>query len=276
MSANSGSVDHSLQPGLTPAQLEAFARDGFLAMRQLASVERVASMRSRVLEQVEQSIEPIEYEADVAYPGAPNSRNAEGGHTARRLLQAYDRDPLFADWTADARVTAIAAQLLDSWDVWLTPNHHNCVMTKQPRFSTATAWHRDLRYWSFQTPRLVNAWLALGDETLANGCMQVLPGSHHRTIAAEQLDDAQFLRPEHADNAALIDTAVDVTLAPGDVLFFDARVFHAAGANTTDDIKLSMVASYFGADNAPVPGSRSARLPAIHVRRAPDANTSQE
>lgn len=268
MSEFTDTTDHSLQPGLTPAQLEAFAQDGFLIMRQLASAERVAAMRSMVLEQVEHGVEPIEYEADVAYPGAPASRDAEGGLTARRLLQAHGRDPLFSEWTADARVTAILAQLLDSWDVWLTPNHHNCVMTKQPRFSTATAWHRDLRYWSFKTPRLVNAWLALGDETPANGCMQLLPGSHHLDVAPEQLDEAQFLRPEHPANGALIDSAVEASLAPGDVLFFDAGAFHAAGANTTEDMKLSVVTSYFGADNAPIDGTRSASRPAIHVRHA--------
>lgn len=262
----SDAVEHSLQPGLTPAQLQVFARDGFLVMRRLASAERVAAMRALVLEQVEHGVEPIEYEADVAYPGAPASREAAGGMTARRLLQAYERDPLFADWAADTRLCAIVAQLLDSWDVWLTPNHHNCVMTKQPRYSTATAWHRDLRYWSFKTPKLINAWLALGDETSANGCMQLLPGSHHQTIAPDQLDEAQFLRPDHRANQGLIASAVEATLAPGDVLFFDAGVFHAAGANSTDAIKLSVVTSYFGADNAPIAGTRSARQPAIHVR----------
>ncbi|MDA3920766.1 MAG: phytanoyl-CoA dioxygenase family protein [Salinisphaera sp.] len=262
-------IGATLQPGLTPAQLAVFAEDGFLIMRQLASVERIAAMRSMVLDHIEKRLEPIEYEADVAYPGAPASRQAEGGDTARRLLQAYDRDPLLAEWAADKRLTAIAAQLLDSFDVWLTLNHHNCVMTKQPYFSTATAWHRDLRYWSFQTPRLVNAWLALGDENTANGCMHLLPGSQHAMLSEDALDDAQFLLPNHPDNKPLIDSAVDAKLAPGDVLFFDAGTFHAAGANTTDERKLSVVTSYFGADNAPIAGTRSARRPAVHVRKAP-------
>jgi phytanoyl-CoA hydroxylase len=114
---------------------------------------------------------------------------------------------------------------------------------------------------------LVNAWLALGDETPDNGCMRLLPGSHHLTQAPERLDKAQFLRPEHADNAELIATAVDAELTPGDVLFFDAGVFHAAGANTTDELKLTVVTTYFGAGTQPVSGTRSARRPAIVVRQ---------
>jgi len=264
-------IDPVTQPTLTPAQRAAFARDGFLAMRQLASAERLNAMRSVVLDHVERHIEPIEYEADVAYPGAPESRTAAGGDTPRRLRQAYDRDPLFAKWATDDRLTAIVAQLLESDTVWLSRGHHNCVMTKSPRYSTATAWHKDLRYWAFETPRLVNAWLALGDETPANGCMRLLPGTHRMRFDADRMDTDQFLREDMPENTTLIETATEAALAPGDVLFFDAGVLHAAGANSTDQRKLSMVTTYYGADNAPVPGSRSARLDPIPARVSPHA-----
>lgn len=263
--------DMSLQPALTPAQRSVFVRDGFLVMRQLASAERLNAMRSVVLDHVERHVAPIEYEADVAYPGAPDSRSAEGGDTPRRLRQAYDRDRLFADWATDDRLTAIVAQLLESDAVWLSRNHHNCVMTKSPRYSTATAWHRDLRYWSFETPRLINAWLALGDETPANGCMRLLPGTHRMHFNADRMDADKFLREDLAENVELIDTAEDAALAPGDVLFFDAGALHAAGANATDERKLSIVTTYYGFDNAPVPGSRSAQLDPIPARMAPHA-----
>ncbi|MGN8158201.1 phytanoyl-CoA dioxygenase family protein [Salinisphaera sp. RV14] len=261
----------ALQPRLTPAQNEVFARDGFLVMRQLANAERIAAMRSIALDHLERAVEPLEYEADVAYPGAPASRLAEGGDTVRRLLDAFDRDHWFADWAADDRLTAIVAQLLDSTTVWLTPNHHNCVMTKAPAYSSATAWHRDLRYWSFARPHLVNAWLALGDETPENGCMRLLPGSHRMEIGADRLDDAQFLREDLPANAELIATAEYAELAPGDVLFFHAGLFHAAGANAGPERKIAVVTSYFGRDNAPVAGTRSARRPAIQVREASHA-----
>ncbi len=253
---------------LTDVQRGAFEHDGFLVMRQLASAERLAAMRGIALEHAGTHIAPIEYEADVAYPGAPASRSAEGGQTPRRLLQAYNRNPAFAEWAADARVTAIVAQLLDSAMVYLSRNHHNCVMTKHPRYSTATGWHKDLRYWSFVQPTLVNAWLALGDETPANGCMRLLPGTHNQIFDGQRMDADQFLRQDLSENRALIDSARTAALAPGDVLFFHAGAFHAAGRNTTDELKLSVVTTYYGADNAPIPNSRSARLDPIRVREA--------
>src|SRR5699024_72312 len=168
----------------------------------------------------------------------------------------------------DARLTAVVAQLLGSGTLYLTRNHHNCVMTKHPRYSTATGWHKDLRYWHFQQPELVNAWLALGDETPENGCMQLLPGTHKQNFDGDLLDADQLLR-DHLDiNQPLIATAKTVPLAPGDVLFFHAGAFHAAGRNTTDTLKLSVVTTYHTPDNAPVPGSRSARLEPVLARQA--------
>jgi len=266
----SARIDMPTQSGLTHNQCDAFARQGFLVLRGLADSARVDALRALVLDHAASGVEPIEYEADVAYPGAPASRTADGGDTPRRLLQAYDRHRLFADWACDEQLTAIVAQLLDTDTLWLTRNHHNCVMTKHPRFSTATAWHKDLRYWSFHTPRLVNAWLALGEETPANGGMRLLPGTHRTRFAAERMDSDQFLRADRADNAALIETAHEVAMAPGDVLLFDAGVLHAAGANTTDALKLSLVTTYYGAENRPIPGTRSARLESVCVREARD------
>ena len=74
--------------------------------------------------------------------------------------------------------------------------HHNCVMTKQPRFSSDTGWHQDVRYWHFERPELVNVWVALGDETPENGCLRVIPGTHAGTFRPEQFDAAKFLRAD--------------------------------------------------------------------------------
>lgn len=250
---------------LTQAEQTAFVRDGFLIVRGLASAQQLRSMRGVTLTHLRDSIEPIEYEADVAYPGAPHSREAEGGLTARRLLQAHDRDPAFRDWALNAHTTSMVSQLLQDPAPRLTRCHHNCVMTKQPEFSSATAWHQDLRYWSFANPELINVWLALGDETPANGCMRLVPGSHRQTIDPARLDQARFLREDLPANRALIEQAVAAELAAGDVLLFHAGVFHAAGRNETGQRKLSVVFTYHGADNHGLPGTRSARQTPVPV-----------
>jgi len=208
------------------------------------------------------AIAPLEYEADVRYPGSPDSHDAPGGRTVRRLLQAYARDPLFARWATSPAVADHLHALLGP-AVELSQAHHNCVMTKDPRYGSLTSWHRDIRYWSFERPELVSTWLALGRERVENGCLLVLPGSHAIDLGPDRLDEAQFLRTDVEANAPLIAAQAPVELEPGDVLFFHSRLFHAAGRNRTGQTKYSVVFTYHAADNRPLPGSRSASLPDI-------------
>jgi phytanoyl-CoA hydroxylase len=142
-------------------------------------------------------------------------------------------------------------------------------MTKHPGYSSATHWHQDIRYWSFDAPDLISAWFALGEEYQGNGALQVIPGTHDLQLDIGldrgRLDRDLFLRPELAENQALIDAAETVVLHPGDVLLFHCRLFHAAGRNETNQVKLSPVFTYHTADNNPISGTRSAMLPSISV-----------
>jgi phytanoyl-CoA hydroxylase len=252
----------SLRAGLSTMQIEHFRRDGYVVVRALAP----EALRLRMLEVAKAHLTaataPVEYEADVQYPGAPTSHEAPGGRTVRRLLQACARDPVFREWATSPEVGTPLAQLLGS-QVELSQAHHNCVMTKDPRYSSLTNWHRDIRYWSFQRPELVSVWLALGEERYENGCLLVLPGTHAMDFTPAQLDSAQFLRTDVEANHAVLATQVAVALEPGDVLFFHCRLFHAAGHNQTRETKFSVVHTYRAADNLPIAGSRSAALPDV-------------
>lgn len=242
---------------LSTQQIEQFKQDGYLIFRKMLEPAACAQMLSVASTQLDAALPPLEYEADVGYAGAPASLDATGGRTVRRLRGAYDRDPCFRDWAQDPRIVGKLRQLLDE-SVCLTLAHHNCVMTKHPDFGTATGWHRDIRYWSFTQPDLICVWLALGDETAINGGLKFIPGSHRLTIAREQLDELDFLRPENAANQALFTQGKTVDLQQGDVVFFHSGLFHAAGVNATPAVKTSVAFAYHGCSNQPLPGSRSA------------------
>lgn len=247
---------------LNPDQLAAFRRDGYTIVRQLAPRKVMQRMRTLAMDYLRREAGPLEYEADLGYPGAPPSRAAPGGRTVRRLLQAYARDSVFAEWPTSGAVAGRLGQLLGQ-QVMLSQTHHNCIMTKHPAFASVTNWHQDIRYWSFERPELVSVWIALGRERAENGCLLLLPGTHSMQLASARFDDAKFLRPGLPENRALLETQVVAELEAGDVLFFHCRLLHAAGGNSTAEIKLSVVYTYHAADNRPVAGSRSASLPEI-------------
>lgn len=250
----------------TPVELDEFSRLGFAIVRGQVAAELVREMTSATLAGLRQRIEPLELEADVHYPGSPASRDAEGGQTIRRLKEAQGRHPAFTRFLLLPAVLGRLQQLLGA-PVVMPLAHHNCVMTKQPSFSSETHWHQDIRYWSFARPELVSVWLALRQETSENGCLQVIPGSHQKTFAREQYDSALFFRQDIPENQALIETRLNVTLEPGDLLFFHCRTLHAAGRNRTAHPKFSVVFTFRPHDNLPQPGSRSASLPELMLPR---------
>ena len=247
---------------LSAAQIEQFHREGFVVVPSVVSAAICDLMLSITEAHLEAAVEPLEFEAEVGYPGAPASLNAPGGKTVRRLRGAYRRHRCFSAWAEDPGVVSAMRQLLDE-PVCLTLAHHNCVMTKHPDFGSATGWHRDIRYWSFQRPDLVCVWLALGPENASNGGLQFIAGSHLLQLSSEQLDPLDFLRPELPQNQALLAQATPVSLNPGDVVLFHSRLFHAAGKNTSDAIKCSIAFAYHGASNVPLPGSKSAAAGSI-------------
>ena len=176
-------------------QLQAeFAEQGYVVLPNVIG----QSDRMGLVEQIRSAIEPLmgpaEFEADVGYPGAPIDRSAPGGKTPRRLLHAYARSDEFKALATNAQVAEVLGSLL-AGSVCLSQCHHNCIMTKHPGFSSATLWHQDVRYWSFEEPELISAWFALGAETQANGALWVIPGTH--TLDLRPSDSMHlFLLPE--------------------------------------------------------------------------------
>ncbi|MCW5605558.1 MAG: phytanoyl-CoA dioxygenase family protein [Burkholderiales bacterium] len=243
-------------------ELQRFRRDGYLIVRSLTPASLCAQMKALAQRELAAQAGPLEYEAEVRYPGAPASLDAPGGRTVRRLLQAYARDALFRQWAVSPEIGTRLRQLLGP-GAMLSQAHHNCVMTKDPRHGSLTSWHQDIRYWSFEKPELVSVWLALGAERRENGCLLLLPGSHTMEFAPHRLDEAQFLRTDLKESRTLLDTQIAAELDPGDVLFFHCRLFHAAGNNRSVQTKYSLVFTYRAADNRPLPGTRSASLPDV-------------
>jgi len=248
----------------SPTEIAQFERDGFLIARGLLARSVCEEMKAVATRHLSDNIEPLEYESQVRYPGAPASFDAPGGRTVRRLLQAYARDELYRQWAICPTVVGRLSGLLGP-QLKLSQAHHNCIMTKNPAFSSATGWHQDIRYWSFEKTALVSVWLALGVEHEENGCLWLVPGSHLGQFRPDQYDGDLFFRTESPVNKSILEGKIAAELDEGDVLFFHCRLLHAAGRNRTDLTKFAAVFTYHAADNSPLPGSRSASFPEIRL-----------
>jgi phytanoyl-CoA hydroxylase len=247
------------------AQIAELNQRGYVVVPGFVPDRELAELNEAARSQLAAGAQPLELEADLHYPGAPSSREAVGGETVRRLLDAYARDPAFS-----ARAVAPAVRRwMEAYfgeRTLMSRAHHNCLMTKHPRYGSMTGWHRDIRYWSFAQKHLVSVWVALGAESAENGALWLVPGSHRMAFEADRFDEARFFRADRADNVEIIRGAVSPPLAPGDALFFHCNTLHSAGQNLSERIKFSLVYSYHGCSNAPTPGTRSASVPEVALQ----------
>jgi len=245
---------------LTTDSAEFFQQNGYLIKRSMLSGTALEKIQDAAVKMVEDAQPPAEYEADIHYQGAPESREAEGGQTIRRFLQVFDRNDPFRQFGKSDAIKAVLLELMND-EVYLIRSHHNSLMSKRPKFSSQTNWHRDIRYWNYDNENLVSVWLALGNESRDNGALLLIPGTHRVEFERQNFDQALFFRKDLPENQALIDSAVMAELSAGDVLFFHCRTLHAASSNKTDKTKLSLVYTYRPSATKPLPNTRSSADP---------------
>jgi phytanoyl-CoA hydroxylase len=250
-------LNAQLQTENARSQIETLRDKGYVVVPGFLPAPQVTKLNVAARAQLTARVAPLEFEADLQYPGAPRSHTEAGGKTVRRLLDAYGRGPEFAEIATLPRVRDWMGMYFGE-AVLLSRAHHNCLMTKHPLYGSLTGWRRDIRYWAFEREDLVSVWFALGDETVDNGALWFVPGSHEAAFDADRFDDAKFFRADRADNATILRTAESPHLAAGDAVFFHSNTLHSAGKNRSDAVKFSLVCTYHGRSNAAKAGTRSA------------------
>ncbi len=248
---------------LSPEEIQFFHDNGYLIKKNFVDLETIAAILGVVKQHLKEKLEPYELEQEVNYPGSPKTTTEKGGDTIRRLLFAYERHDIFRQWAQNDKVLYVIQTLLEASKLFLVQSHHNCIMTKQPQYSSETHWHKDIRYWHFNNNNLINTWLPLGDETIENGCLQIIPGSHLWNTPKERLDERLFLRKDLSENQAWLEKSTNVQLNECDLLFFHAGVFHAAGRNQTKKSKNAVVYTYHSESNAPLIDTKSVKYEEI-------------
>ncbi|MFT5141997.1 MAG: hypothetical protein ACI80V_002039 [Rhodothermales bacterium] len=111
--------------------------------------------------------------------------------------------------------------------------------------------HQDIGYW----PKTENTWtatvsLALSDSNLANGCLQVIPGSNNEpqlrkhTPAGDSREDSHTLVIEALPGER--PTYLPVTR--GSVTVHDERIVHGSGGNSSDGWRKTYVMAFRDAE----------------------------
>jgi phytanoyl-CoA hydroxylase len=100
-------------------------------------------------------------------------------------------------------------------------------------FYWKTPPHQDWRSMQGSLDSVV-VWIALVDVDAALGALEVVPGSHRRSLLADRFVDGFGQTDAFAD-----DDFAAVEMGKGDALFFSSFLVHRSGTNTTESIRWS-------------------------------------
>lgn len=115
------------------------------------------------------------------------------------------------------------------------------VFMKPARHGVEAELHQDTAFWGKLKPKAILSWLAVDPATVENGCMHVIPGSHHHDIEHAQDPVQQWvLREDQVE----IDKQIPIELNPGDILFFDSGLAHRSYPNRSDQSRRAMTCVY--------------------------------
>ena len=199
---------------LTPEELEAWHRDGYLGPYTAFAPEEMERIR------------PILYRA------MHNPSRVYGFKTLRD--HHLDCRSCFEVCSHPAIVDRIASIYGPDLLLWRSNFFH-----KTPgggpvdwHFGGWFPGHRNLP--AIQPAENVTCWFALTPATKANGCMKVIPGSHKQTFTHKKAEvEGKGLFSKVLDG---LDTseAIYIELEPGQFFFFNEQLVHSSEANDSD------------------------------------------
>lgn len=153
------------------------------------------------------------------------------------------------DWLSGSPLGELARGLLGCEEVGLL---QDVLIAKGPGQDGVIAWHRDA--WYLAPPRpdaVISVRLALDDETLQSGGLEVLPGSHRWPEVYEAPQGTASKLPRRARELLAPELrrtpAHAVILAAGDLSVHLARTWHASGVNRGTGHRRTLVTHLYDA-----------------------------
>jgi hypothetical protein len=236
-----------MRPGpLTPEQRGQYDRDGSLLVARLFSEEEIGLLLRSARE--DRALDEHSF----------GKGDGEGGRV-RLSLWNHPGEGIYGMFARCRRVVEACEQLLDD-EVY---HYHSKMIMKDARIGGAWTWHQDYGYW-YQNgvlyPDLVSVFIAVDRATKANGCLQVIPGSHRlgridHVLTGEQAGADQQRVEEVLKRLPL----VHVVMEPGDALFFHPNLLHRSDRNTSPEPRWSLICCYNARHNDPYKESHHPR-----------------
>jgi ectoine hydroxylase len=260
-------------PGpITPADLAAYDRDGFLAIDELLTPREVARLGAEL----------DRLAGDPAVRSDERSVIEPKSDQLRSIFEVHKLSDVFASLVSDPRVLDRARQIVGS-EVYV---HQSRVNVKPGFGASGFYWHSDFETWHAEDglPRMraVSISIALTENYQTNGALMIMPGSHRTFVgcAGETPDDHYRTSLRHQEVGtpspeSLRSLADDhgITLftgRAGSATMFDCNCMHGSGDNITPYPRSNVFIVFNSMENAAEePFAAPGRRPEFIGARAP-------
>jgi ectoine hydroxylase len=230
----------------TADELAQYQRDGYFIVRGLFERDEIEKLLRFAKE-------------DPSFAGSLYGRKDASGNETKLALWNHAGDDLYSMFARSPRIVDRMEQMLGG-EVYL---YHMKMMLKEPRVGGAWEWHQDYGYWYHNgclLPLLASCLIAVSRANKANGCLQVIRGSH----LLGRIDHGKTGDQTGADlervNVALARMPLDYAeCEPGDAIFFDSNLLHRSDMNASDEPRWSHICCYNARRNDPYKESRHPR-----------------
>ncbi len=224
---------------LNSEEVQQFHRDGYIIKPQFFSEKEINKLYQVAV-------------ADKVVKQNALDLNDQTGKKTKLTLWFTPGNDIYSLLIRSERMIKSVEKILDSNSP--VCHFHTKLMQKEPQVGGAWEWHQDYGYWyknQFLFPdQLTSVMIALTEANKANGCLQVIKGSHkmgrlNHGFAGEQVGADM----EMVNHALATMPVVYVELQPGDALFFHSNLLHRSEANTSDHARWSLISCYNSLSN---------------------------
>jgi len=243
---------------LTGQQVKDYNRDGYLIVKQFLSRPEVDKLYGIAT-------------GDDTMKNHAFDLNDQTGKKTKLTLWYKPGNDTYGLLTRSNRIIASVHELMDGDSP--VCHFHSKLMQKEPKVGGAWEWHQDYGYWyknEFLFPeQMMSVMIAITDANKANGCLQVIKGSHKMGRIEHGFAGEQVVASQHyVDLALKTMELVYVEIKAGDALFFHSNILHRSEANTSDTARWSLIAVYNRSDN--VPYNEPSQSSTVPVEIVPD------
>jgi hypothetical protein len=222
---------------LTDAMWKRYEEDGFLMLGQVLTPDDLKALQDQI-DAIMLGTAEVEYDRLLmqldsttgAYADAPEQSMGHKGSTlAYRKIQNLEHDRLFGDYMQRPLFRDICARTYGPE----TPIScfRAMFMNKPSNQGTKLPWHQDA-WVDLDRQPLITVWTALDPATKANGCVEVIRGSHRQGLINPE-HPSGFLTEEQAEAHCRPEKVEYLELDPGEAVLLHNWLLHSSDVNRT-------------------------------------------